>query len=800
MFRQLSEAFDAHRALVAAFVAAATAVAAYGVYRLEYDDVPRATFRSDDTDFVRLEEAFRDFGADDLDCVFLVEADDIFSPNNIASLRRFAAELRGIGYYDGKHPHGVQSVQTLADIQTFAKRNDGKLLGLIFKPIPGTPYSILPDENDQGKMPTAEECRKARDFALQHPLAPQLISPDARATLVIARLHGDDLPIREISPFIADMRRLIEKMEHTSALKIRLTGLAPIRTEVYESVQYESTRFVWVGGLLAVAMATWMFRRVAAVAIVCGSALVGAVWTIGAMGLFGEKMNIITTVLPTLVLVVGFTDAVHLMIDIRRERALGVAPRIASRDALRHLGLACVLCSLTTAVGFGSLAVAKIEIIQRFGVICGLGAVLALVAVLTLTPLLSGTRMGLYVQSAAEVDLPERLAAAMLPLVRWIVAHRRLTASVGIVVSLAMSYSLFHLTPSNQATESLPENRPSFQAIYALDRLFGGSTSAMILVDWDERLAGKEYYEFTPETLRAIDAAQTFSASLPAVRNPVSLINLIRSLPKSSVAELTEQADELRLLKQEDIATYARQDLRRAVIRLRLQEATSNEHLKTYDELRAGLAKLEAEHPGVRFHLTGSAVLASRNLNQMIADLAASLGSAAAIIFVVMTLGFRSLRLGVISIVPNLFPMVVTATALVLTDRPLQMTSVIVFSICLGIAVDDTIHFINRFQRELKLDGDVDAAIIRSYRAVGSAMIMTSVVLIAGFGSLQISEMPTTRLFSGLSVLTIFAALIGDLVILPAMLACFVPTPKTFDAATADVGTEVEATPETSRR
>jgi len=217
-------------------------------------------------------------------------------------------------------------VQTLADIQTFAKRNDGKLLGLIFKPIPGTPYSILPDENDQGKMPTAEECRKARDFALQHPLAPQLISPDARATLVIARLHGDDLPIREISPFIADMRRLIEKMEHTSALKIRLTGLAPIRTEIYESVQYESTRFVWVGGLLAVAMAAWMFRRVAAVAIVCGSALVGAVWTIGAMGLFGEKMNILTTVLPTLVLVVGFTDAVHLMIDIRRERALGVSP------------------------------------------------------------------------------------------------------------------------------------------------------------------------------------------------------------------------------------------------------------------------------------------------------------------------------------------------------------------------------------------------------------------------------------------------------------------------------------------
>jgi predicted RND superfamily exporter protein len=103
------------------------------------------------------------------------------------------------------------------------------------------------------------------------------------------------------------------------------------------------------------------------------------------------------------------------------------------------------------------------------------------------------------------------------------------------------------------------------------------------------------------------------------------------------------------------------------------------------------------------------------------------------------------------------------------------MTSVIVFSICLGIAVDDTIHFINRFQRELSFGGLVDGAIMRTYRAVGSAMLMTSLVLTVGFGSLQISEMPTTRLFSGLSCLTIVAALVGDLLFLPALLRWFVP-------------------------
>jgi len=777
VFRQLSESFDAHRRLVALAVVAVTLAASYGVYRLEFDDVPRATFRSDDTDFARLEEAFRQFGADDVDCVFLVEAEDIYSPNNIASLRRLIDEVKRLP--------GVASVQSIADIESFARRTETGLIAKFLVHVPGSRYSILPDYNEFRELPTPEECRQAREAALKHPLAPQLLSDDAKATLVVARLAGDDQPIRKITPIVTEMNALIARMEHTSALKIRLTGLAPIRSEIFESVQSESTKFVWVGGLLAVAMATWMFRRIAAVAIVCGSALVGAIWTIGAMGLVGEKMNIITTVLPTLVLVVGFTDAVHLMIDIRRERALGVAPRIASRDALRHLGLACLLCSFTTAVGFGSLAVAQIEIIQKFGIICGFGAVFALVAVLAITPLLSGTKLGLYVQSAAEVDLPERLAASLLPLVRWIVDHRRLTAWSGIIVTGVMSYSMFHLTPSNQSTEALPTTRPSFQAIQELDKRFGGSTSAMILVDWDAPLDVT-----SPEVLQAIGEVQQFADAQPAVRNPASILNLIRSLPPEvEFDHLPDSAVEL----------YARKDLRRGVIRLRLQETDSNANLQTFDALRAGLTALEAKHPKVRFHLTGTSVLAARNLNQMISDLAASLGSAAAIIFVVMTFGFRSFRLGLISIVPNLFPMVVTATALVLTGRPLQMTSVIVFSICLGIAVDDTIHFINRFQRELRLDGNVDAAIIRSYRAVGSAMIMTSVVLIAGFGSLQISEMPTTRLFSGLSVLTIFAAVVGDLIILPAMLACFMPTPKTFDAATADVGVEADPTAEASR-
>src|SRR5690606_17316392 len=117
------------------------------------------------------------------------------------------------------------------------------------------------------------------------------------------------------------------------------------------------------------------------------------------------------------------------------------------------------------------------------------------------------------------------------------------------------------------------------------------------------------------------------------------------------------------------------------------------------------------------------------------------------VIFVCMTIGFRSLRLGLISIVPNLFPLVITAAVLVAVGQPLQLTSVIVFSICLGVAVDDTIHFLARFRRELATGGEVSEAVRRSFHAVGAALMTTTVVLLTGFASVLTSEMPSSRLF-----------------------------------------------------
>lgn len=157
----------------------------------------------------------------------------------------------------------------------------------------------------------------------------------------------------------------------------------------------------------------------------------------------------------------------------------------------------------------------------------------------------------------------------------------------------------------------------------------------------------------------------------------------------------------------------------------------------------------------------------------MIRDLARSLGAAALFIFLVIGIALRSASLGIISIVPNVFPLAGTGALLALAGAPLQFTSVLVFTVCLGIAVDDTIHFLVHFRREMKTGRDIQAAIRGSIASVGHVMIITTLILIAGLCVLLLSGMPTLRLFGLLSIVALGLALLADLFFLPALLLYF---------------------------
>lgn len=750
-----ADLFGRNRVLIALVAVVFSSLAGYGITFLEIDDTPRNLFAAQDDDFRQLESLFKDFGSDDNDCVVVLEGDNIYSPEGAGAIRKIIAGIRA----DRAKELGLESVQSVADI------------------------GLLPPV---GASPQVHE--RQRQEALRHPLvAGQLLSRDGKMMLIFARIRSDFEVIKKVEPAVNEVRRVTADAVAGTGLIGSVTGIPTLRTEVIQSLRATQLNYTILGTGIAFIAGVLVFKRPTAVMIVSLPAFVSVFWTLGFLGLIGEKLNVVNSVMPSLILVIAFTDAVHLLVHIRKSRAEGMERLEAVQSAIRHLGLACLMTSFTTAIGFGSLIVARVQTVQGLGIDCAIGAMIGFVATMMLVPLLASTRLGdnLVLQKGEETE-----PLAVRWMARVLVASGswpRTVALLGAVATVYCCWVALSLKPDNRLTETLPTGSPSYQTMERCDEAFGGVLMVHTVVDWPEgtKLGSPELLA-VHEELHALFSGNELlgSKGQPLLVSPISYLNFLQAIPRGRI-KLESLARAVAIYKDLPIVgpitvpppvlgRFVREDLRRSLVSIHIRDIGVQEYQPVFDKAKIKLAELEQKHPGFKLRLTGTPVVASYKVREMIEDLASSLMLAGLIIFVTMAIAFQSALLGFISVLPNIFPLALTAATLVWLGMPLQMASVIVFNIGIGMAVDNTIHLITRFQRELPIDHDVKAALRRTGMAVGKAVLSTTVVLLAGFGSVGISEIPVTRLFSMLACMMLASALIGDLIILPAMLAVFV--------------------------
>tara|TARA_B100000683_G_scaffold275299_1_gene325601 strand:- start:1006 stop:1986 length:981 start_codon:yes stop_codon:yes gene_type:complete len=310
------------------------------------------------------------------------------------------------------------------------------------------------------------------------------------------------------------------------------------------------------------------------------------------------------------------------------------------------------------------------------------------------------------------------------------------------------------LHPDSHIAESIPKGSEAEVALREVDRQFGGMLSSIVLVQWD---ATNPQLEDPLNVLRSVEAEID---QQPAMMNPMSILNFKAVVDQSPLVSLPKVIAE----------QWYRPDLGRAIVVARLADEGMHYHRGVVQTFRERMAILETQHSGFEISVSGSAVVASRNLSTMINDLVKSLVIAAVVIIVVLTMMFRSIKMGLVSLLPNCLPLIFTASFLVWTGEPLRLTSVLLFTVSLGIAVDDTIHFLVRFRREQAEGKSVDESIRNTITSVGAALIVSTLVLIAGFSASAISIMPHSQLFSKLACISVFIAFIGDVVLLPVIL------------------------------
>jgi len=744
---RLSEFIERRRLVLAVLLALATCFGLVGISQIRFDFEPQAMFRQNSGDFALLRQVTEEFGPDDKDLLIVIECEDMFSPESLAIVRTLV-----------ERTDELPEIDDVFSIFDMRRRN-----------LPALP--LIPSPRFQ-----REHFEAARKRALNHPLvAGHLLSSDGCTMLVIVRLPEEPLPISRVAHIVERLRQIVHDCTTASEVRARVTGHPAIWVDLFSNSQRETLKFSGLGSLVAVVIAIILFRRPAAVVIAVAGPVLGVTFTIGGMGFLGEPLNGINTVIPTLLFVIGFTDSIHLLMDFRRSCAASIPRRVAAKRAVRHLGLACALTSLTTAIGFGSLALADTESVRRFGITAAAGAILTFFSVISVVPLLASTWLG-------KLAVPQRIVAtkwqqrtiwirAMAPLLNY---ARPLTIVTGLF-AVFLLFSAMQLSPDIRLTEAIPHDFETTRAMNHCDRAFGGILFAYVLLEWSESddLDSEELIGVVQSIHRLIDDE-------PLTRSPASVLNLLQSVsrPDADLRDLANRVPRLSRIPTTNLQRIVRRDLRRLLISAHVPDTGAAALEPGFQRIEAGLQKLERAHSGFQLQLTGTSVVAARNVSILISDLMKSLGMAAVIVFLVITVVFRSIRLGLVSIFPNAFPLLLTAALLVWAQEPLRLAGVVSFSLCLGIAVDDTIHFLVRFQREQLIDGDVRSAVLRSFEAVGTPIMMTSLILLGGLGVMITSNMPAVRLFATLSSIAVIAALIGDLLILPALLVTFVPRPR----------------------
>jgi hypothetical protein len=620
--------------------------------------------------------------------------------------------------------------------------------------------SLFPDQG--ASISQRNACRKR---ALNHPIiVGHLLSSDARTSLIPISLNLKSNG--EISDVLNLIRKEANKALNGSKLEAKLTGKIPIDIARREAMKTEKLRFQIIGYVLSAILALIFFRGLVMTLIVTLPPFVGVLWTIGMLGFTNERLNSLSMVImPIILTMIGFTNAAHIVFQFRRELIIGLDRKEAMTASMQKLGLPCMLSALTTAAGFASLTVAESNMISDFGRDCAAGTLITFIAVILLLPLLGLLPVPLKVQmenNSIKIN-SSSWQKFVLILIRFVIKNAKWVVSISVVLTIFFAWLTSNLKPDMYLLNQLPDESESGEALKQADKSLGGIQAIRIVTEWESD---------NDNPIPIIRKIEEIVEQEKLLSRPLSVRGVLDSLPGFG-KDLSLRMPLLKKAPQDLINTLYRPDINKAVVITRIQDLGVAQYTPVYERLERKLEELSKSNPGYKFGLAGGAVGWGRYVHRMLNDMALSLAAASIIILVMISIAFRSLRIGLISMIPNLFPLLACAAVLAFFKMPLSLEIVCAFTICLGIAADDAIHFLSRYLSEKKNGLDVNHALEISFIRVGQVLIATTVVLLCGLGSVLFSSLPMYRAFTSVACATLSTALIADLIILPALLKLF---------------------------
>ncbi len=724
-----------------------TAFCVLGVWRIEATGILSDFFRGDNRDYHIYKQMSDRFPTSEFDVFLVVEGEDLLTPDRLEDVRTLHLELQF-----------VEVVNGVLSIFSMRQAPDAD----------GYPAPMFP-----ANMPRGEEFAALKEKVTTHPLldGKLLTNPDDQAplTVLIVSLDKSAVAGEGLNAAVDEIKTLANESLGGSGLRVTMAGVPVMQADLRSAIESDRLLFNSGGILLGMLIAILFFQRATLILIATLCPIVASVVTLGVIGHLQIDLDSLINTIPPLVMVIAFSDAMHMIFSIRRRLDNGDTKYGAIRHAVLTVGPACALTSITTAIAMLSLTYADSAVIQTFGISAALGTMSAFFVVMAVVPsfsyLLIGNEERFRQTDASRLGMMHRVDRFCLWLSQKVEPHHIKISSTAAVLLVALVAMHLQLEPRYRLSDQIPQDQEAMAGAERLDQKLTGAQPIHVMVRWED---GQQLFD--EQVLNAIAAAHRVMEQRGKVGNVWSLDTMNRWLARGGEDAKQYLQPYIELLPAHLTSRFINPEQNAALVTGRIVNLDASETLPIVRMLDEDLNPLRQAFPQMSFEVTGLPVVAALQSDNMINQLNDGLLIAIVLVVIMIGLAFRSLSMALISIAPNLFPLAATGAVLYAFGGGLEYSSVIAFTVAFGLAVDDTIHFLNRLAVEESRTSSPEKAVRQTLFVVGPVLVLTTIVLVLGLSVTVFSAVPPTQLFGRLAMTMLVAALIADLLFLPAII------------------------------
>lgn len=599
----------------------------------------------------------------------------------------------------------------------------------------------------------------------EHPIYSQgLVSNNGEMASIIINLEDDinnhdsrEITIHEIESTI---NQLTEYKWHGS-------GIPVMRTSYIQFVNNERRIFLPIAFIVVTLVLFLLFRQIKGVILPLIAIAVTLIWVAGIMALLNISINVVTYLVFNLLMIIGVSDAIHILIKYHENLKNKLNKNDALVKVIKEIGAALFLTSFTTAIGFFSLMLTNIRITKEFGFMLGIGVFLLFILTIIIIPVILSMIDTPNKKHVKRLIVGERFQAAE-KLNKWNENHPKKILAISGVLFIVTIIGLFKMDYDSTIMDDLKPGNKLFDDMKFVEKYFGGTLPLEIVLNFKS-----EKFAIDSLNLIKVDLFKSEIEKLNDIGTIISYTDYLKILNEEIGSEKRElpksKNDALSLIYSIDSPiNLLNDDFSKGRLTLRI----SNIATSRGEELKNEIQQLSSEIFGesVDILVTGSTLLALKTNRHLVKNLTVSFLIAFTIIFISMIFLFRSKRLALLAIIPNVLPLMVAGAMMGYLGIKLRPSTAMTFSIALGIAVDDTIHFLSRFRKEYKIYNNYSQAISKTLLTTGKAIINTTIILGLGFIVFSFSQFVPNHEFGVLATIILIVALAGSMTLLPVLI------------------------------